>query len=58
MTRTRARSCDGKRRHDTKAAAEDQLWALRRAGTARGSMGAYRCRHCDSWHVGHKPRKR
>jgi hypothetical protein len=54
---TKARSCTGKRRHDTEQAALDHLHALRRQGAVR--LNAYRRRHCNGgWHVGHLPKPR
>lgn len=60
MTRnaTKARKCDGKRRHDNQEAA---LAVIRRhveQGAAPGRLSAYQCEHCGGgWHVGHTPRQ-
>ena len=52
----RQRSCESKRRHPDKKAARDQVVQLARAGTAYWRLVIYRCRYCDSFHVGHRPR--
>lgn len=59
MIRTKGRSCRGKVRHDTRDAAHDALrHMVRRTGAHPGRVGAYQCRHCHGWHVGHLPRYR
>ena len=58
MIRTAARCCEGKRRHDTRAKAGDHLATLARAGANYHRLEAYRCRHCDGFHVGHRPKPR
>jgi hypothetical protein len=56
MTQTKQRMCASKRRHGTRQAAEDQMWALIRGGAAAGGMNVYKCPYCrGGWHVGHKP---
>lgn len=51
----RRRSCKRKRRHDTRDQAEAQLRSLERNRFASTSyMHAYKCRHCGSWHIGHR----
>lgn len=55
---TRVRECGAKQSHSSKADAERHIWSLVRAGTSLGRMQAYRCKHCGSWHVGHKKRRR
>lgn len=55
---TKARECGNKTAHPSKAAAEAHAWSLVRAGTRAGRMAVYRCKHCGSWHVGHKKRRR
>lgn len=59
MIRTQARSCEGKRRHDTQAKAAQHLARLVRAGANHDRLETYRCNHCDGgWHVGHRPKPR
>jgi hypothetical protein len=50
---TRARACDGKRRHRTRGAARAAVRNL----TARGArrIAEYRCPHCGAYHIGHLP---
>jgi hypothetical protein len=56
-TKTKRRSCEGKRRNETEKAALDQLWTLvRNRGAIPGQYRVYLCDHCKSWHVGHKGR--
>ncbi|SFF11932.1 hypothetical protein SAMN05216251_108241 [Actinacidiphila alni] len=50
-THTRARSCDGKRRHQDRAAALAHRASLLALGDTRVTV--YACRHCGAWHVGH-----
>ena len=52
MTRTRARSCTGKRPL-TRDEAQWLLRQLRAAGAAAGAMAAYPCKACGRYHVGH-----
>lgn len=55
-TQSKGRSCTGKARHDTRAAARKALESLIRAKKARRAWNdVYACRFCDGWHVGHKP---
>lgn len=58
MTRTQARSCTGKQRHHSKAAADAHRAALIRSGGSRLVIVVYRCPHCRGWHVGHRSRRR
>lgn len=58
VTGTQARTCDTKRRHDTKADALAHRAALIRGGASRLLMVVYRCRFCRGWHVGHRARRR
>lgn len=58
-TKSKGRSCAGKRRHPSKAAAKSARASLVRSGLAYpGQMSVYACAHCGGWHVGHKPRRR
>jgi hypothetical protein len=58
-TRTYERSCRGKQRHPTRAAAHAQLVHLvRTAGALYGRYQTYRCVWCDGWHIGHRSRYR
>jgi hypothetical protein len=59
MTTTRARGCDGKHGHDTRAAADRHMRDLiHRCGAAEARLNVYRCRHCRLYHVGHRLRQR
>ena len=56
---SKARECEGKTRHPSKAEAEAHIWALVRQGTRRRTMKSYQCPHCGAWHVAHtRPRTR
>jgi hypothetical protein len=48
--RQRRKSCEGKAKHATEAAAVIQI---QRSGE-RG-LNPYKCKHCSGWHVGHPP---
>ncbi len=50
-TRTRARSCTGKIRHQDRASALAHRAALLAAGDTR--LTVYRCAFCGGYHVGH-----
>jgi len=54
MTRTRARSCEGKCRHQTKEAARSELQTLVRKGANGGRLEVYKCRFCGAYHTGHR----
>jgi hypothetical protein len=50
--RLRRKACEGKRKHATR---EGALVELRRvAADRRDSIGAYRCKHCGHFHIGHR----
>ena len=50
--RQRRRVCEGKRRHETEAAA----WAeVNRNPRSNHEHSPYPCPHCGGWHVGHRP---
>lgn len=51
-TRTKNRSCEGKRPYATKREAKQA------ALTRLGRYHWYRCDFCKFWHIGHKPRPR
>ena len=54
--RIRRKSCDGKRQHDTQAAAIGHKMHLITYGTTNtGELWVYRCEFCNKWHVGHPP---
>lgn len=58
-TRTKNRSCVGKRQHPTKQAALDAMWALIRNKLAeRRLVHVYACKFGDHFHVGHKGARR
>jgi hypothetical protein len=50
MKPPRERSCDGKVRHATEAAA-------RTAAEQVTHLVAYRCRYCSGWHLGHQSKR-
>lgn len=56
--RRHERTCEGKRRYDTRGAA---FYALKQMVAAKGAvlgqMETYKCRACGMWHFGHKMRK-
>lgn len=61
MTRRRpasskARACDGKAQHATRADAAHAMRALIARGAPRGRLNVYQCAHGRHWHVGHTPR--
>ena len=56
MTTTRAVQCDGKRQHPNRAKALGHMFSLVRHGASPAALNVYRCRHCGSWHTGHRPR--
>lgn len=47
-----ARQCHGKRGYSSKAQAKK---SGRRAERIVGRLVAYRCPHCDLFHLGHRP---
>lgn len=49
--RLRRKSCEGKVRHLTMAGAQIQARLARR--NTGESIGAYKCKHCKGYHVGH-----
>lgn len=55
---SRARECGTKIQHASRRGALNQIASLVKAGTHRGRMQAYRCPHCDAWHVGHRKNRR
>lgn len=58
MTRTKARVCGDKQRHDDKTSAEQHRHHLIRNGASPRRINVYRCPVCGGWHVGHWPRRR
>lgn len=48
---TKTQEC-GTKEPLSKAEAEARAWRLTRTGLA--PMRAYACRHCRSWHIGHR----
>lgn len=55
-TRTKARSCTGKKRHDSSQAARAQLRNLLSKGRVR--LSVYACKFCGGFHVGHSTKPR
>ncbi len=53
-TKTKARSCDGKRKFTSRRAAENEISRLYRIRAAITRLTAYACDFCDGWHIGHK----
>jgi len=56
-----ARGCDGKHAYKTQGRATRALKGLiiRKGNKQRGKFGAYKCRECEAWHIGHnKPKPR
>lgn len=53
---SKKRSCDGKKRHDSYAEAEQQLRALtRKDGVLTPlQMTIYACQFCKGYHLGHR----
>lgn len=43
----------GKTCHPSKDRAMDHVRSLRMAGNRR-DIDAFKCRHCDCWHIGHR----
>lgn len=50
------RQCVGKRRYTSKSQAKAAIAALKAKGNWSGRMSAYRCPHCELFHIGHTPR--
>lgn len=55
VTSTKSRGCGAKHQHTSRQAAERQMESLIDAGEYAGNLNVYRCRHCRTWHVGHRP---
>lgn len=53
-TRTKARSCDGKRKFTSRRAADDAMHAMYRRRLSITRLNVYACDHCDGWHIGHQ----
>ena len=51
---SKARSCDGKKRYDSKTAAEKAMRGLYARKLAITRMVVYPCKYCGGFHVGHK----
>jgi len=49
----KGRSCDGKKRYESKAAANAQIDSMYKAKMAITRMVPYECKYCGGWHVGH-----
>lgn len=52
MKQTRAKSCTGKHRHNSRF---DALYHIKRLRKKDGAvrMHPYKCKFCKMWHVGH-----
>lgn len=50
-----ARQCHGKHTYPSKAIAKRSLKRWKPTGARRNNLQVYRCPHCDSFHIGHKP---
>lgn len=58
-TRTKNRSCVGKRQHATEKAATDAMWSLISKNLAeRRLVHVYACKFGSHFHVGHKGARR
>lgn len=62
MRSTRARQCEGKKRHGSRAEAYEALWELVRRGAKASRLNVYQCPHCSApqdagWHLGHRMRR-
>lgn len=55
MTRTKNRSCAGKKAYPTKRLAKAAAVAARRERFGR--YVSYKCKHCGANHIGHKGRR-
>lgn len=53
MTRTKGRSCEGKKQFTSKVAAKKQIDSMYKGKVAVTRLVAYRCKFCGFWHVGH-----
>jgi len=53
----RKKSCDGKRRHDSRSEAIDHKMQMVKGGGSVGELWVYQCQFCGKWHVGHPPAK-
>lgn len=51
--RLRRNACTGKHRHATPAEGQAHIAHLHRRFGYSGRMDVYRCRWCNSYHVGH-----
>lgn len=50
------RTCLGKRRYDNSAAAQAAIdRPARERGTYAPHLRPYRCNHCGTYHIGHRP---
>ena len=59
MTKTKRRSCEGKRRYLTRTAANDARSTLIGNGLAyEGQMTVYACGFCGGFHMGHRRGRR
>ena len=54
--RIRRRSCTGKKRYTTGAAAQAAISSLHHRKGYQGYMQVYRCSFCNGYHFGHPPR--
>lgn len=53
----RRKSCEGKRRYESR---QEARWWLSRYTAERGyagHMNVYRCQFCGGWHMGHAKRR-
>lgn len=56
-TRTKARMCDGKKRHRTREAADEHMQRLIDEGASPDCLNVYPCRFGSHFHVGHIRRR-
>lgn len=52
---TKAKTCGHKQQHATRDRALGHMGMLiRKRGASPVALNVYRCRHCHTWHVGHR----
>lgn len=56
--RLRRKSCEGKVQHATQGAAHAHVRSLLASQPESGSLGVYKCKWGEHWHVGHRPGSR
>ncbi len=55
QTNTRRAQCGTKPKYGTRdEAARARQWMIDKTGTAPTAVGAYACKHCSGFHIGHR----